>query len=129
MTLKYFCKYTLISGAVIIETIKWVIRPSFNFSQPTKFLMGVAPNLLGSFLLPFGCYWLLNRFINLHDDKQLRLFCLISFGLLLINETLQMVPVFGRTFDYNDIAASAIGLTGSYFFCSKFLFPKLATYP
>lgn len=129
MTLKYFCKYTLISGAVIIETIKWVIRPSFNFSQPTKFLMGVAPNLLGSFLLPFGCYWLLNRFINLHDDKQLRLFCLISFGLLLINETLQMVPVFGRTFDYNDIAASAIGLTASYFFCSKFLFPKLATYP
>ena len=129
MTLKYFCKYTLISGAVIIETIKWVIRPSFNFSQPTKFLMGVAPNLLGSFLLPFGCYWLLNRFINLHDDKQLRLFCLISFGLLLINETLQMVPVFGRTFDYNDIAASAIGLIASYFFCSKFLFPKLATYP
>ena len=57
MTLKNFCKCTLISGAVIIEGIKWEIRPLFHFSQPTNFLLGIAPNLLGTFLLPFGCYW------------------------------------------------------------------------
>ena len=129
MTLKNFCKCTLISGAVIIEGIKWEIRPLFHFSQPTNFLLGIAPNLLGTFLLPFGCYWFLNRYINLHDNKQLILFCLVSFGLLVINECLQLIPVFGRTFDYNDIAASAIGLVAAYFFCSKYIFRKLATYP
>ena len=129
MTLKKFCKYTLLTGAVVIESIKWVIRPGFHFTQPTKFFLGIAPNLLGAFLLPFGCYWLLSRYIDLHDVKQLRLFCILSFGLLVINELLQLVPVFGRTFDYSDIAASAVGLTASYFFCSKYLFRKLVTYP
>ena len=129
MTLQNFCKYTLISGAVIIEGIKWIVRPHFHFSQPTKFLLGIAPNLLGSFLLPFGCYWLLNRYIDLHSDKQLRLFCIVCFVLLVINELLQLIPVFGRTFDYYDIAASAIGLAASYFFCGKYFFRKFATYP
>lgn len=129
MTLKQFCKYVVISGAVIIEGIKWGVRPYFHFSQPTKFLLGIAPNLLGSFLLPLGCYWLLSRYINLHADKQFKAFCAVCFVLLIINELLQLIPVFGRTFDYSDIAASVFGLTGSYFFCSKYLFRKLATYP
>ncbi len=129
MILKNFCKYTLIIGAVIIEGIKWGIRPYFNFAQPTKYLLGIAPNLLGSFLLPFGCYWLLNRYINLHSDKQFKGFCVVCFCLLVINEALQLIPVFGRTFDSSDIAASAAGLTGSYFFCRNYLFKKLATYP
>jgi len=129
MTLKNFCKYTLLSGAVIILTIKWVIRPGFHFTEPTRFMLGIAPNLLGSFLLPFGCYWLLSRYIDLHADKQLRLFCILSFGLLVINEVLQLIPVFGRTFDFSDIAASAIGLFSAYLFCSKYLFRKMATYP
>ncbi len=129
MTLRNFCKCTLIIGAVIIEAIKWGIRPYFNFAQPTKFLLGIAPNLLGSFLLPFGCYWILGKYINLHSDKQFRWFCMVCFVLLIINEMLQLIPVFGRTFDYSDIAASVAGLTGAYFFCSKYLFKKLATYP
>ena len=129
MTLKIFCKYTLISGAVTIETIKWVIRPNIHPSQPLIFILGIAPNLLGSFLLPFGGYWLLSRYINLHDEKQLRLFSIVAFGLLAINEFLQLIPVFGRTFDYYDIEASAAGLIIAYFLCSKYLFRKLATYP
>ncbi len=129
MTLKHFCRNTLLTGAVIIEGIKWIVRPYFHFSQPTKFLLGIAPNLLGSFLLPFGCYWLLGRYIDLHSDKQLRLFIVVSFILLVINELLQLIPVFGRTFDYYDIAASAVGLIGAYFFCGKYLFRKFATYP
>ncbi len=129
MTLKQFCKYVVISGAVIIEGIKWGIRPYFYFAPPTKFLLGIAPNLLGSFLLPFGCYWLLGRYINLYADKQSKALCIVCFVLLIINELLQLIPVFGRTFDYNDIAASVVGLTTSYFFCSKYLFRKLAMYP
>ncbi|WP_462221067.1 hypothetical protein [Ferruginibacter sp.] len=129
MQLKIFCKYTLLTGAVIIEGIKWGIRPYFNFNQPTTFLLGIAPNLLGSFLLPFGCYWLLSKYINLHSDKQLKWFCVVCFCLLIINEVLQLIPVFGRTFDYSDITASLLGLTASYFLCSKYLFVKLAKYP
>jgi len=129
MTIKQFCKYTVLLGAVIVETIKWGIRPNFHFSEPTRFLLGIAPNLLGAFLLPLGGYWLLSRYLDLHNDKQLRLFCITAFAMLVINEVLQLVPVLGRTFDYNDIAASAVGLTASYFFYSKYLFRKPATYP
>jgi len=129
MTIKQFCKYTVLLGAVIVETIKWGIRPNFHFSEPTRFLLGIAPNLLGAFLLPLGGYWLLSRYLDLHNDKQLRLFCITAFAMLVINEVLQLVPVLGRTFDYNDIAASAVGLTASYFFCSKYLVRKPATYP
>lgn len=129
MLLKKFCKYIVIIGAFIIEGIKWGVRPYFNFNQPAKFLLGIAPNLLGSFLLPMGCYWLLSKYINLHNDKEFKNFCLVCFCLLVINETLQLIPVFGRTFDYSDIIASFAGLMTSYFFCSKYLFQKLATYP
>lgn len=129
MLLKNFCKHIVIIGAVIIEGIKWGVRPYFNFAQPTKFLLGIAPNLLGSFLLPFGCYWLLSKYINLHNNKIFKNFCAVCFCLLVINEMLQLFSVFGRTFDYSDIAASASGLIASYFFCSKYLFRKLATYP
>jgi hypothetical protein len=122
MMLKRFCKYVVISGTIIIWIIKFALRPFVHFSQPTKYLLGIAPNLLGSFLLPLGCYWLLSRFIDLHADKQLRWFCIVCFLLLIINELLQLIPVFGRTFDYNDIAASAVGLTAAYFLCSKYLF-------
>jgi hypothetical protein len=128
MSFKSFCKYTVITGAIIIMVIKFVIRPYYHFAQPAKYLMGIAPNLLGSFLLPFGCYWLLDKFINLHSAKQFKWFCRVCFVLLVINEMLQLVPVFGRTFDYNDITASAAGLVSAYSLCSKYLFKKLADF-
>ena len=129
MQLKYFCKHTVITGTLVIWIIKWLIRPYIHFPQPMIFLLGIAPNLLGSFLLPFGAYWLLRKYIDLLNDHYLRLFCIVCFILLCINELLQLIPYFGRTFDYYDIAASAAGLLGSYFLCGKFLFKRLATYP
>lgn len=129
MLLIRFCRASVIAGTICIWIIKWGLRPYVHFDQPTKYLLGIAPNLLGSFLLPLGCYWLLRKFINLFEDFQLKAFCAICFILLVINELLQLIPFFGRTFDYNDIAASAIGLLGSYLFCSNYLFKKLATYP
>lgn len=128
MTLNFYCKSVVITGTVIIMAIKFAIRPYLHFTQPTKYLLGIAPNLLGAFLLPFGCYWLLSKFINLHAAKQFKNFCRVCFLLLLINELLQLIPVFGRTFDYNDIAASATGLISAYYICSKYLFKKLAAF-
>lgn len=85
-------------------------------------MLGVAPNLLGSFLLPFGAYWffhgrdhLLARLLRLENAVELRQLCLVSFALLVLNEYLQMIPVFGRTFDVYDILVSVPGLSLSYF--------------
>jgi hypothetical protein len=128
MQLIRLCRFSVITGTILIWIIKWGLRPYFHFDQPAKYVLGIAPNLLGSFLLPLGCYWLLRKFINLFEDVQLKAFCIICFALLVINELLQLIPFFGRTFDYNDIAASASGLLGSYFFCNKYLFKKLAMY-
>ncbi len=129
MRLVRFCRWSVIAGTLLIWLIKWGIRPYFHFTQPTTYILGIAPNLLGSFLLPIGCYWFFRKYINLYDELQLGIFCAVCFVLLVINETLQLIPIFGRTFDYNDIAASAIGLSASYFFCNKYLFSRYATYP
>jgi hypothetical protein len=55
------------------------------------------------------------RLLRLQNAVELRQVCLISFGLLVLNEYLQMFPVFGRTFDVYDILISVPGLGLSYF--------------
>ncbi|HMW67034.1 MAG TPA: hypothetical protein PKC82_08895 [Chitinophagaceae bacterium] len=57
MQLKQISKHLIISGTLIIWIIKYMLRPLDLFDEPGRFLMGVAPNLLGSFLIPFGAYW------------------------------------------------------------------------
>ncbi|MGF2412786.1 MAG: VanZ family protein [Ferruginibacter sp.] len=128
MMLRSFCKYSVITGTIIIWIIKFALRPYIHFTQPAKYLLGIAPNLLGAFLLPLGCYWLLNKYINLHVDKQLRWFCAVCFCLLIINEVLQLIPIFGRTFDYNDIIFSSVGLLFSYVVFGKIQTIKAAEY-
>ena len=121
MYLKRLSRTFIISGALIIWAIKFVIRP-LHLLPDASFFLGIAPNLLGSFLIPFGAFWLFSgrnyliaRFFRIQSAYDLRLVCVIGFGLLIINEYLQLIPYFGRTFDYNDIIFSSIGLTASYF--------------
>jgi hypothetical protein len=112
----------VIAGTLVIWTIKFLIRPYFEGGAVPEFLLGIAPNLIGSFLIPFGAYWLythpqflngqLLRFSFFSDS---RIVCVFGFTLLVINEYLQLIPVFGRTFDYYDLAFSALGLTASYY--------------
>ncbi len=126
---RQFCKIIVIAGTLLIWTIKWLIRPYIHLTQPTKYFLGIAPNLIGAFLLPMGCNWLLYKFIDLSNVYTLKLFTALCFGLLVINEFLQLIPIFGRTFDVGDIIASAVGLLISYVFCGRFVFKKPATYP
>lgn len=126
MGLKNISKWVVITGVIVICTIKLGIRPYWDCDQPLKFLLGVAPNLVGSFLIPFGAYWffsgkdsLLARIFQIHSFSELRLVCFMGFGMLVINEYLQLVPVFGRTFDYYDIISSATGLTAAYYIYGK----------
>jgi hypothetical protein len=126
MELKQLSKWFAIIGTLFIWTIKFVIRPLHLFDDPVRFFFNVAPNLFGSFLIPFGAYWffsgrnfLLARIFRIQSSDDLRLVCLMGFGMLVLNEYLQLIPFFGRTFDYNDILFSFAGLMASYFVFGK----------
>lgn len=116
----------MIAGTLLIWLIKYGLRPNIVFPDLISFFLGIAPNLLGSFLLPFGACWFfggkesyLSRFFRIRNPTELKQFCMLGFLLLLINEYLQMIPVFGRTFDYFDIFFSIAGLGLGYWLFSR----------
>ena len=126
MELRESSKWIVITGTLVIWLIKFGVRPFFYFHQPMTFFLGIAPNLLGSFLIPFGACWffsgrefLVARIFRIHSIADLRQVCLIGFAMLVVNEYLQLIPMFGRTFDYFDIIFSIVGLSGSYFVFGK----------
>jgi len=57
MNLKKISKWVTITGTLVIWSIKFVIRPLQPHEEAARFLLNIAPNLLGSFLLPFGAFW------------------------------------------------------------------------
>jgi hypothetical protein len=67
------------------------------------------------------------RIFHVRSQANLRSVCLLGFGLLIFNEYLQMIPIFGRTFDYFDILFSAMGLMLSYFVFGKLYARSLNT--
>lgn len=122
MELRNFSRQILIAGTLLIWTVKLLIRPLVPMEGTIEFVFGIAPNLLGSFLIPFGAYWLYThplffngRLLRFPFFSDNRFVCLFGFSLLLVNEYLQQIPVFGRTFDYYDILFSAFGLLVSYY--------------
>jgi hypothetical protein len=110
MYLKRISSITVIGGTLLIWAIKFLIRPYVHIPNGLKPLVGFAPNLIGSFLLPFGACWFFQKHFRLQTAADLVFTC--SFGLLLviINEYLQRIPIFGRTFDYLDIFSSVAGV-------------------
>lgn len=122
MDLKRVSKWIVISGTLLIWAIKWLIRPMNLFEEPMKYFLNVAPNLFGSFLIPFAAYWFFTgrdywiaRLFRIQSGYDLRLVCFMGFGMLVVNEYLQRIPFFGRTFDYNDILFSSVGLITACF--------------
>lgn len=121
MELRRISKWFLIIGTLIIWSVKFGVRPYCDCQPPLEFFLGIAPNLLGSFLIPFGAYFLFSgrdhfvaRVFRINSHSDLRLVCMVGFTLLVSNEYLQLIPVFGRTFDYFDLLFSALGLATSY---------------
>lgn len=126
MELRRISKLIVIAGTLLIWLVKFGIRPMYNFGQPINFFLGIAPNLFSSFLIPFVACWfftgrdlLIARIFRIHSLADLRLVCLVAFAMLVVNEYLQLIPIFGRTFDYFDIIFSIIGLSASYFIFGK----------
>ena len=117
MSLKQVAKWFVIWGTLLIWTVKFIVRPLHLFDEPGRYLLNIAPNLLGSFLIPFAAYWFFTgknhfmaRLFRIECSYDLRLVCWMGFGMLVVNEYLQRIPFFGRTFDYNDILFSSVGL-------------------
>lgn len=126
MELKQISKWVVVCGTLLIFLVKFGIRPACDCNTALKFILGIAPNLIGSFLIPFfaslffsGRNSLLARIFSIHSFGDLRQVCLLGFGLLVLNEYMQLIPFFGRTFDYYDLVFSAVGLTAAYFIFGK----------
>lgn len=126
MELKHISKWIVIAGTLVIWLIKFVVRPYYDLGQTVNFFLGIAPNLVGSFLIPFGAYWffsgregLLARVFRIHSFAALRTVCFLGLAMVTVNEYLQLIPVFRRTFDYFDIVFSMVGLSASYFALGK----------
>lgn len=112
--LKNYSRIIVISGTLIIWTIKFFIRPYDLYAVWLSSFIGFAPNLIGTFLLPFGAYWLFKKYFLLRTNYDLRITCAFGLLLVIVNEYLQLIPAFGRTFDYLDILASFIGVVIGY---------------
>jgi len=122
MDLKQICKWVMITGTLIIWIVKFIVRPLHFFDDPIRFFLNILPNFFGSFLIPFGAFlffsgrnYLIARIFKIESTYDLGLVCMLGFALLIINEYLQLISFFGRTFDIFDIVFSAIGLIASYF--------------
>ncbi len=110
MYLKKYSQWIVVTGTLLIWCIKFLIRPFISIPSQFNILLGIAPNLLGSFMLPFFAHWFLKRFISLQTKYELTVACLFGLLLVIINEYIQRIPFFGRTFDYLDILSSVIGV-------------------
>lgn len=120
-SLKKYSRTVVISGALMIWCIKFFIRPFNLYTHWLSPLIGLAPNLIGSFLLPFGAFWLFKKYFLLRNNYDLKIACVAGLILVIIDECLQLIPVFGRTFDYLDIYASVFGVLVGYFVFSRLI--------
>jgi hypothetical protein len=114
MRLRVISKWTVIIGTLMIWTVKFFIRPFIQIPDFLKTLTGLAPNLIGSFLLPFGACWMFTWMFGMRTQKELKIACWFGLVLVVVNEYLQLIPFFGRTFDYIDILSSFIGVFLGY---------------
>ncbi|MCE3283367.1 MAG: hypothetical protein K0Q66_2104 [Chitinophagaceae bacterium] len=114
MNLRTVSRWVVIAGTLLIWTVKFVIRPYIHIPAAWKPVFGMAPNLIGSFLLPFGACWLFEKIFGMKTYRELRIASWFGLILVVINEYLQLVPFFGRTFDYLDILSSFFGVFLGY---------------
>ena len=119
LRLKNLSARVVIIGVAIIWIIKFLIRPFVHIPQSLKPFTGLAPNLIGSFLLPFGACWFFQRMFRMQTMQDLKIATWFGLVLVIINEYMQLIPIFHRTFDYLDILSSFAGVLCGYFVFAK----------
>lgn len=124
------CGYVFLAGILLIWFVKLFMRTFFPPAPGTAFcmLMGVAPNLIGSILVPFAAHYLsgylkkgLFSYLYIQHVHSLGFICLAGYLLGVVNEVLQLLPVFGRTFDWYDLVFSTVGSMMSFMICRSLM--------
>lgn len=98
-----------------------MVRPYVHVPVFLQLLIDVAPNLLASFCLPMLFYIAFCYYLKTESAELFSKACIYSFLYLVANEIFQLTRLFGRTFDYFDIAASFIGTVGVYMVVMKLI--------
>ncbi len=106
-------KYFVLIGLFLMITIQYVIRPSYHHHNWFKVVLGFAPNLLSSAFIPVLFFVVGGKMLPKVSMKSLLALHVMIAGLLCMYELLQMITVFGKTFDYLDLLATIIGTTVS----------------
>lgn len=113
--MKHVSILIVISGAFLIGLIKFIIRPLVVLNSQFQLIIDVAPNFIGSMLIPFAAYWWFKKYFVSENHFQVAVTCWIGLLLVVLNEFLQLISIFGRTFDYLDIVFSFVGVGLGYF--------------
>jgi hypothetical protein len=120
-------KLILLVGLILILVVKFIIRP-FVLVPPTFHLFqDVAPNLISAFLIPFGADVVLKRWIPMAEKGIVFWVCLGGLMIITLNELAQLFPVFRRTFDYNDLVFSIIGVGFGYLIFTKYFMDPISS--
>lgn len=122
MLLKNYSRAIVFFSILLILIIKYIIRPHVHVPGGVQLIVDIAPNLLGSFMLPFGVSWLLGRYFRIQTMIDLKFVCIFCLVIIIVNEYLQLINVFGRTFDYLDIIASFVSTATAYFVYASLAF-------
>lgn len=126
MFLKNYSKWIVIAGTLLIWFVKFFVRPYLHVPAGLQLLVDVSPNLIGSFLLPFGACWLFKKYFLLENAMHLKLTCAAGLLLVIADEYIQLVPFFGRTFDMLDILSSFAGAAAGYYVYAKMMTKEIA---
>lgn len=119
--LKNYSRSIVFCGTLLIWIIKFFIRPFHLYADWLSPFIGFAPNLIGTFLLPFGACWLFQKYFLMRNNFEVKLACASGLLLVIIDEYLQLFPIFHRTFDYLDILSSFVGTFFGYKLFTKMM--------
>jgi hypothetical protein len=103
----------------LIILIKFVLRPIY-FNDPNfSLLLGIGPNFLASFSGIFIAHKLLQYSFWFNFNVPIKIALLVWWLVAILNEVLQLIPLFGRTFDWLDMLASMFAIPFSYWAYTK----------
>ncbi len=102
-------KYITALSIILMIGLQYFLRPAYHHHNWIKVCMGFLPNLLSAIFLPGICFLMLGNRLPKISLNSLFLLHLVIASLLCIYELLQMVSLFGKTFDYLDLLSTFVG--------------------
>ncbi len=102
-----------LAGLATLVVIYLSLRPPSADSQSWNFFF-----IRGDLILHFVCYFglsILYFFAFFHSKSRVKKALIVSFSIGFLLEILQLIPLFHRFFDYQDLVANLLGVFGGIF--------------